>query len=125
MSVAAIQDEISEAIKAHSTWKLHLRTGTISGRLETPSRDICCDDKCKFGQWLHSPSTEAGMAGDANYVRAKKLHSEFHQFAGAIAQQIERGDLDAAKHDLDLGKPFDEKTKELTKHMMVWRKSLQ
>ncbi|MDE4131892.1 CZB domain-containing protein [Phaeobacter sp. QD34_3] len=124
MSSETTRKEISEAIKAHGTWKLRLRTASAGGPLEASSRDICRDDKCKFGQWLHAPGTRSGLSGDANYERTKKLHAEFHQAAGAIAQKIERGDLDAAKRDLQPGTPFELKTKELTTHMMAWRMGL-
>ena len=124
MSSAQTRDQISEAIKAHGAWKLRLRTASNGGPLEVPARDICRDDKCKFGQWLHAPVTKSGLIGDPNYERAKKLHAEFHQAAGAVAQKIERGDLDGAKRDLGAGTAFEAKTKELTGHMAAWRMSL-
>ncbi|NIZ15685.1 CZB domain-containing protein [Phaeobacter sp. HF9A] len=124
MSSVTIREEISEAIKAHGTWKLRLKTASNGGKLDVPSQDICRDDKCKFGQWLHAPGTKSGMAGDANYERTKQLHAEFHKVAGAIAQKIERGDRDGAKQDLQPGTPFEVKTKALTSHMMSWRMSL-
>jgi hypothetical protein len=124
MTSATTREEISEAIKAHGTWKLRLRTASSGGKLEAPARDICRDDKCKFGQWLHSAQTRSGLAGDPNYERTKKLHAEFHQAAGAVAQKIERGDLDGAKNDLLPGTVFESTTKALTSHMMSWRMSL-
>lgn len=118
------RDAIEQAIYAHSAWKQRLREAAEGAPLELSAGDICRDDKCTFGRWIHAAETRAELEGDADYALARELHAEFHRIAGAIAFQIEAGELDEARRSLEVRTEYDRKTRALIVHMANWRGKL-
>ena len=118
MSDNAFCEEISEAIRAHGAWKHRLRTVAMKNETNLPVQDICRDDKCRFGKWLHSVGSNERNRERVNTIKA--LHGKFHQNAGKIAQEISDGKSAVALAALD-GKAFNDTSQELTSALMSWK----
>ncbi len=118
MSDDVFREEISEAIRAHGTWKHRLRSAAMKNETDLPVQDICRDDKCRFGKWLSGVSPNERNRSQLN--RIKTLHSNFHNAAGAVAQKIADGNPTMAIAALE-GAAYTSKSKELTSALMEWK----
>ena len=77
-------DEITKAIGAHGAWKLKLRTAISLGKSEDDPRNVCRDDQCPFGKWIHGSSIDQVTRAGVPYQVVKRLHREFHESAGKV-----------------------------------------
>lgn len=118
MSDDTMRTAIREAMGAHAAWKLRLKTAVATGRGDISAAAARCDDRCAFGQWLHSDRIDAATREGKPYRVIRRLHAEFHQAAGDVLDAAERGDPDAARALLD--GPFNDRTTTLKTALTKW-----
>ena len=96
--------DFADAIEAHRRWKVRLRQA-IAGRERLDAADICRDDRCALGQWIHGPG---GRRHGTRTLFTDLLarHAEFHRAAGEVARRINAGAYDDAQQLLDSGSEF-------------------
>ncbi|MFO1291563.1 MAG: methyl-accepting chemotaxis protein [Rubrivivax sp.] len=96
--------DFADAIEAHRRWKVRLRQA-IAGRERLDAADICRDDRCALGQWIHGPG---GRCHGTRTLFTDLLarHAEFHRAAGEVARRINAGAYDDAQQLLDSGSEF-------------------
>lgn len=115
--------EVQNAIRAHGTWKLRLKTAIATGSSALEVDDVARDDCCDFGKWLYSnkisPATKQGMP----YQVVKRLHSEFHQCAGSVLKEATIGKRDTATNLLE--GPFTDKSNTLVRALGKWKGEIQ
>ncbi|GIX15226.1 MAG: hypothetical protein KatS3mg118_3185 [Paracoccaceae bacterium] len=107
---------------AHGAWKLKLRTACTTGALPVPAADVARDDACAFGRWLRQIGADPALRRSAHYDRVRRLHADFHRVAGRVAERVARGDLAAARQELE-GGGFDGASAALRDALMAWRQS--
>ena len=115
--------QVDAAIQAHGTWKLKLRTAITRGTLEKTPDEICSDDQCDFGRWLHGNSIDAETRRGMPYKVVSRLHREFHQIAATVAEKVVTGQHEAAQLHLD--GPFREKSETLSRALVKWKRELR
>jgi len=118
MSDHNMRDAIREAIGAHGTWKLRLKTAVLTGRGELSAREARCDDRCAFGRWLHSDQIDDATRQGKPYRVIRRLHAEFHDAAGQVLAATEQGDSEAAAAILQ--GPFTERSDTLKVALTKW-----
>ncbi|WP_323786343.1 CZB domain-containing protein [Thalassovita sp.] len=117
-----LQDELDDAMRAHSDWKLRLREAAVYGDTDLPVEEIKSDVCCDFGEWLQSLPHFLRNSGEVREV--DRLHKMFHACAGGIAEQIYLGQFDIAISNLS-GHEYNDLSVELAKAMMRWKLAVQ
>lgn len=115
--------ELDKALEAHGAWRLKLTSAIRTGQLDTPPQEIACDDKCAFGKWLYGPSIDGETKRRKPYQVTRRLHAEFHQVAGQIAQLVEDGKQSEAYALLD--RDFIASSETLSRALTKWRGELE
>ena len=77
MTPEELSRNITEAVRAHGTWKFRLRRAVDTGELPKPARDIACDDQCGFGKWLHGLKSDPSIAAKSEYRDVLRAHAAF------------------------------------------------
>ncbi|MEZ5701444.1 MAG: CZB domain-containing protein [Burkholderiaceae bacterium] len=93
-SVQAVLAEIDidTAISAHENWKIRLQNvldGTSTERLEP--QQVCKDDQCELGKWLHGPGKKRLGKYPAFSVLVAR-HQFFHVQASTVLALAQAGD---------------------------------
>jgi len=78
--------DLTEAIQAHSAWKMRLRSA-ITHHETLDEASICRDDCCKLGRWLHGEA-RAQFGTLHSHAECVKKHAAFHKEAGRVAGEI-------------------------------------
>jgi hypothetical protein len=78
----AFEEQINDAIGAHSVWKMKLHTAIAVGKADANLHDVAKDDACTFGQWLYSPALSPAVRASSDYLAVRALHADFHKFVG-------------------------------------------
>ena len=77
-----------EAIKAHTYWKVMLKS-LINGQRPLDASTVSLDSVCELGRWIAGVGRAyAELAGFDAFVRQ---HQAFHETAGAVARLVESG----------------------------------
>lgn len=114
----ALATALSDAVKAHSAWKMRLRRAATSKEQNLPVDTICRDDCCKFGKWLYALPADIRNTADAQKVRA--LHADFRKEAGHVAQQINDAQFSTALDYLN-GDSYTNTSRDLTRAVAAWK----
>lgn len=96
--------DLTDAIKAHSDWKLKLR-GAIVAQSTLDAESIAKDNCCALGKWLHGESKPT-LGGLSTHKDCVRLHAEFHKEAGKVATAINSGQYAKAESMLASGAPY-------------------
>ena len=91
--------DLSEAVKAHSEWKIKLRSA-ISSKSTLDAVTIGRDDCCPLGKWLHGES-RARYGELPSHATCVQAHAEFHREAANVAQVINQKDYARAEKMLE------------------------
>lgn len=118
MSDQNMREAIRDAIGAHGAWKRRLKTAVLTGRGELSAKEASCDDRCKFGQWLHSDRIDDATRQGKPYRVIRRLHAEFHDAAGQVLAATEQGDRETAAALLD--GQFTERSETLKVALTKW-----
>lgn len=96
--------DLNEAIKAHSDWKMKLRTA-ISAHATLDADTIAKDNCCALGKWLHGESK--GKFGSlAAHQECTRQHAQFHKEASKVAMAINQHKFTEAEQMLTSGTPY-------------------
>ncbi|CUH69565.1 diguanylate cyclase [Thalassovita autumnalis] len=114
----ALATALSDAVKAHSAWKMRLRRAASRKEQDLPVDTICRDDCCTFGKWLYALPAEIRNTADAQKVKA--LHADFHKEAGHVAQQINDAQFATALEYLE-GENYTKTSRSLTRAVAAWK----
>ena len=114
--------QINNAIGAHGTWKLRLRTAIRSGRGDISSHVAGCDDQCAFGKWLYGPDLDTHTKQGMPYHVVKRLHAEFHQSAGSVLAYVEAGRRNEA--EMAMEGEFTQRSEKLVRALTKWKGEL-
>lgn len=110
--------KINMAIGAHGLWKSRLRQAIESGCSEHTVGEVCRDDCCDFGRWLHAlPGDE--QAG-TDWKKVRELHAEFHKEAAAVLALALAGRKAEAGSALGSESSYVQTSLLLTAAMMDW-----
>ncbi|WP_372838258.1 CZB domain-containing protein [Phaeovulum sp.] len=90
-------DRISLAIDAHGSWRLALRRAITTGKMGKSVQNVADSHACILGAWLHGPEIDAAIRDTPAFRLIDRLHDEFHQASGEIAQLVEHGRLAEAE----------------------------
>ena len=122
MKSKMIIDEINNAIGAHGMWKMRLRTAIATSTCDITSHDAGCDNKCAFGKWLYGPTLDHAVRAGVPYQVIRRLHAEFHQAAGTVLAEVERGN--AAGAQAQMSGEFTERSEKLVRALTKWKGEL-
>jgi hypothetical protein len=115
--------EIDNAIAAHGAWKSRLKTAIDTGTLETSPATIGADNKCAFGGWLYGSTLTPQEKASPEYNEIKRLHAQFHQLAGRVAQLALAGKKAEAEAIMGPSAEYAAISGKLTLALMQWKKS--
>ena len=113
---------ITEAIGAHGTWKLRLRSAIRTRSADITSATASCDDKCAFGQWLYGSQIDPATRASIPYGVVRRLHADFHRSAGNVLFLVERGKSEEAEA-LMTGE-FAQRSEKLVRALNKWKGEL-
>jgi len=119
MSDEVLINQINNAIGAHGSWKIKLRTAIRNGKSELSIDDIRCDSNCAFGKWIHGTDIDAPTRNGAPYKVIKRLHAEFHVCAANVMQMATSGKTEAATNLLE--GEFSAKSVKLVRGLNKWK----
>lgn len=115
--------EIQNAIRAHGAWKMRLKMAIQSGRSDISPSDVCKDDLCDFGRWLHDDTMPDFLRNGMPYKVVRRLHAEFHDIAGQVMTAAVTGDTAQARLLFD--GPYAEKSEKLISALNKWKRELR
>jgi len=119
MSNENLINQINNAIGAHGSWKIKLRTAVNKGHSTHNIDEVRCDDKCAFGKWLHGSEIDGVTRAGAPYNVIKRLHAEFHICAADVLKKATGGDTPGAAQLLD--GEFTTKSEKLVRGLRKWK----
>jgi methyl-accepting chemotaxis protein len=98
--------DFSEAITAHSQWRIRLQ-GAIAGtnkELLDP-KVVGVDDRCALGQWIYGEAKQYSSMPE--YGKLVQEHKAFHATAAKVIQMVAAGQLEEAKASVAKGEFYD------------------
>lgn len=119
MNADDLINEINNAIGAHVSWKIKLRTAVNKGESDQSPEDVKCDDKCVFGKWLNGNTIDDEIRSGAPYQVIKRLHAEFHICASEVLRKAITGDKSGAIETLE--GDFSERSGKLVRGLRKWK----
>jgi len=119
MSNENLINQINNAIGAHGSWKIKLRTAVNKGKSEHSVEDVRCDDKCAFGKWIHGKEIDGPTRNGAPYNVIKRLHAEFHISAADVLKMATTGNPTGAAELLD--GDFAARSEKLVRGLRKWK----
>ncbi|HBQ35495.1 MAG TPA: hypothetical protein DD729_01420 [Rhodobacteraceae bacterium] len=119
MTDEVLINQINNAIGAHGSWKIKLRTAVNKGKSEHSVDDVRCDDKCPFGKWLHGSDIDSETRSSVPYNVIKRLHAEFHVCAADVLTKAISGETAAATQALE--GDFAAKSEKLVRGLRKWK----
>lgn len=96
--------DLTDAIKAHSDWKMKLR-GAILSQATLDADTIAKDNCCALGKWLHGESKPT-LGALSSHQECVRLHAVFHKEAGKVASTINARQYAQAESMLASGAPY-------------------
>lgn len=93
--------DIPDVIVRHVRWKTLLReyiNGAIDDELDPG--EMCRDNQCTLGEWLHGAGEEY-FKEDGAFYTLRADHAEFHSVAAGVVRKVHENDLAAAAVMLD------------------------
>ncbi|MEL3912684.1 MAG: CZB domain-containing protein [Treponema pedis] len=98
-------------MKRHVEWKVKLRTA-IDLHEKLDAETISKDNKCEFGEWLHSEATEK-YRNLPSFAVCLAKHAQFHKEAGKVASTINAGKFEEAELMLNSDSSFSAASSEV------------
>jgi len=113
-------NELNEALQAHTMWKITLKSAIQMGSLKTPIEDLRNDKLCDFGAWLYGVTITEQLKKSAHYRKILKLHATFHEKTAMVGHLAVTGKKAEAENMMALNGDFTLAANELAKAMMAW-----
>lgn len=117
----AFEEEINDAIGAHSVWKMKLRTAIAVGKADANVHDVAKDDACAFGQWLYSPALSPAVRASSDYLAVRRLHADFHKCAAKVLECIRHADK--AQANAQLEGEYERVSNDLMAALRKWKRA--
>ncbi len=111
--------QINDALIAHGSWKIKLRTAVSKGKSEHSVDDVRCDNKCEFGKWLYGPEIDSETRASVPYTVIKRLHAEFHICAADVLYKALTNDTTGAAYILE--DEFMNRSEKLVLALRKWK----
>ena len=94
--------DIDALINQHLKWKSQTESLFYETNYKTTNptiigRDNCCD----LGKWINSPVPDS-LSSNETFKQLKKVHKDFHLYAGRILLECRSGDTNCAESWLPL-----------------------
>ncbi len=96
--------DFTQAIAAHSQWKVKLRMYLENDEGEYTVEEVACDDKCSLGKWIYGDGVAHKDA--PAYEPLRTTHAQFHKSTSNIIAQIQAGEKDKAHEALQSGSSY-------------------
>jgi hypothetical protein len=96
-----------EAMQAHTSWKIKLRTYLSKPDGSLKPADFEPDNRCALGKWIHGEG--AKHAALAEFQSLKDAHVGFHKAAANVVRQADSGK--SVSEDLAIGSSSEFATK--------------
>jgi hypothetical protein len=77
------------AIRAHTEWKMKLKTYIKKPDGSLKAAEVCLDNKCPLGQWIHGEGSQWSSLPE--YGALKSEHAKFHICAADIIRKADSG----------------------------------
>lgn len=122
MTNEVLANQINNAIGAHGSWKIKLRSAVKSGQTNHSIQETRCDNKCAFGAWLHGVEIDNATRQSIAFRVVKRLHVEFHVSAAEVLQLVTKGHLKDAEEFLNTD--FSARSAKLVLALQKWQKEL-
>lgn len=113
---------LDDAIKAHTEWKIKLRTA-IQAKQQLDATTIARDNACPLGQWLHGEA-KTRHSTLSSYVTCVREHAAFHAQAGRVAAAINAGKYSEADAMLAAGTQYAAASTAVSAAVREFRKAL-
>ncbi len=112
-----IGEQIKKAIGVHGMWKQRLLTAVKDGAPNENPAEISKDNRCEFGQWLHSCGVNSPHHKDV-----VTLHAEFHKTAAKVIELAKKGAKQDASKLIDT--QYADASAKLTAAMLRWKSAV-
>ncbi|MEZ5306671.1 MAG: CZB domain-containing protein [Pyrinomonadaceae bacterium] len=96
--------DFNAALKAHSDWKITLRTAMARNE-QLEVQKIAVDNACMLGSWLHGEGKKT-IGSSASYLKLVTAHAKFHREAARVASAINFRNYEEAEKLLDAGSEY-------------------
>jgi hypothetical protein len=114
--------DFDAAIKAHSDWKMKLRTYLRNPDKTLRGAEICLDNKCDLGRWIHTDG--AKYASYPEFRELKVTHAQFHRAAGAIVDKANSGVEITSETALGSSSEFAAVSQKVVSNIMALRRKV-
>lgn len=116
-------NEISEAIRSHSIWKVRLQDAVDTGKSEFTPDQVRANHLCEFGKWLASRRPAEKSLED--YGKIQAFHERFHIEAANVLQMSIEGQREKAHAALtDIDSEFVYTSAQLINALIAWKRKL-
>lgn len=115
-----LEQHLTDALAAHSKWKLRLKTAITVGKFNQTVADVRRCDLCEFGKWIENAENFDAMTKQGKPYRiTRRLHQEFHEAAAAVLDHAINGRMEKAQTVMDGA--YAERANRLTRALTLWR----
>lgn len=108
--------DFDEAIRAHTAWKTKLLTYLNHPDKSLRGMDVCFDNNCTLGKWLHQAPRQVSSLPEFTVLR--HAHARFHRAAGAVIDQANGARPPAASEVLGPESEFGQASRETVSAVM-------
>ena len=117
-------EEIDNALAAHVLWKQRLKNAIEKGSSEFSVTGLQADYFCDFGKWLYGLPLE--MRTTANWIKAQKLHAEFHlEAARVLSVALNQRKKGEALRLLGPGEKYTTLSEQMSVALTQWKQALK
>lgn len=115
-----LEKQLTNALAAHSKWKLKLKTAIKVGKHDQSVADVRRCDLCEFGKWIENEANFDASTQLGRPLRVtRRLHKEFHEAAAVVLDHAINGRDDKAQQIMD--GPYAERADRLSRALTLWR----
>ncbi|MFW2544118.1 CZB domain-containing protein [Primorskyibacter sp. 2E107] len=119
-----LESELTNALAAHSKWKLRLKTAITVGKFDQDVSDVKRCDLCEFGKWIENGGNfDADTIEGRPYKVTRRLHKEFHEAAASVLNYALHGHPDIAEQVMEGA--YAERADKLSRALTLWRSEVR
>lgn len=104
--------DFNKAIDAHRQWRVKFRQAIFENE-KLDVANICRDDHCALGKWLHGAGGKKWGA-KPEFKNLLEKHAHFHKVAGDVAQEINLGKVKDPEKIIGSGSIFSNVSNEVS-----------
>jgi len=112
--------DFDEAIKAHSDWKMKLATYLRKPDGSLKPADVCMDNACALGKWIHGDGRKYAAIPDYGTLKAE--HAAFHAETANIVRRANAGEQVKEETALSADSEFTRASKAVVQSIMKMRR---